>query len=174
MNYKSIFNKAIANLKEDNSYREFLELYRIAGQFPYAYNFKTNRKIVIWCSNDYLGMGQNSNVINVLKQSAEKYGAGAGGTRNISGNSHPLVQLESEVAALHKKDSALVFSSGYIANFTTVKTLAKVLDDLIIFSDEGNHASIIEGIRSSGAKKEIFKHNNTQDLEQKLKSYPQD
>jgi 5-aminolevulinate synthase len=174
MTYKNIFNQAISDLKEDQNYREFLELYRIAGQFPYAYNFKTNRKIVIWCSNDYLGMGQNSTVINVLKQAADKYGAGAGGTRNISGNSHPLVQLESDIAAIHKKDSALVFSSGYIANFTTLKTLAKILGDLVVFSDEGNHASIIEGIRASGVKKEIFKHNNTADLEAKLKQYPQD
>ena len=164
MTYKNIFNQAITNLKEENSYREFLELYRIAGQYPYAYNFKTNRKIVIWCSNDYLGMGQNSNVIHTLKQSADKYGVGAGGTRNISGNSHPLVQLESDIAALHKQEKALIFSSGYIANSTTIKTLVKILKDVVIFSDGGNHASIIDGINASGAKKEFFKHNETQDL----------
>ncbi|MBT4990015.1 MAG: 5-aminolevulinate synthase [Rickettsiales bacterium] len=172
MTYKNIFNQAITNLKEENSYREFLELYRIAGQYPYAYNFKTNRKIVIWCSNDYLGMGQNSNVIHTLKQSADKYGVGAGGTRNISGNSHPLVQLESDIAALHKQEKALIFSSGYIANSTTIKTLVKILKDVVIFSDGGNHASIIDGINASGAKKEIFKHNNIQDLEERLKLYP--
>jgi len=103
MTYKNIFSNAITDLKQEHNYREFLELYRISGQYPYAYNFKTNRKIVIWCSNDYLGMGQNNSVINALKQSVDKYGVGAGGTRNISGNSHPIVQLENDIAACIKK-----------------------------------------------------------------------
>jgi 5-aminolevulinate synthase len=172
MTYKPIFDKAIQTLKQEHNYREFLELYRISGQYPYAYNFKTNRKIVVWCSNDYLGIGQNNLVINALKQAADKYGAGSGGTRNISGNSHPLVQLEDEVALLHKKEAALVFSSGYVANYTTIKTLVKILGEVVIFSDEGNHASIIEGIKASLAQKAIFKHNNMHDLEERLKAHP--
>ncbi|MBT4922237.1 MAG: 5-aminolevulinate synthase [Rickettsiales bacterium] len=174
MTYKNIFSNAITDLKQEHNYREFLELYRISGQYPYAYNFKTNRKIVIWCSNDYLGMGQNNSVINALKQSVDKYGVGAGGTRNISGNSHPIVQLENDIAALHKKEAALIFTSGYVANYTTIKTLVKILKDVVIFSDAGNHASIIDGINASGVKKEIFKHNSMQDLEEKLKLHPQE
>ena len=172
MNYKNVFKDALKTLKTEQSYREFLELYRISGQFPYAYNYKTNRKIVIWCSNDYLGMGQNINILNSLKVSAEKYGIGSGGTRNISGNSKPIVELENKIAKIHKKDKALIFTSGYVSNFTSIKTLIKILNDVVIFSDEYNHASIIEGIKSNNVRKEIFKHNNIQDLEERLRKYP--
>jgi len=172
INYNDYFYKAVEELKENNRYREFIEIARDSNNFPYAYNYKTKKNIIIWCSNDYLAMGQNKEVIKENILATEKYGVGAGGTRNISGNSFPLVSLEKKLAHHHNKDSALVFSSGYVANRTTISTISKIIDDIIIFSDAGNHASIIEGIQNSKARKIIFKHNDIIDLESKLKSVP--
>lgn len=166
------FKQAIARLKEENRYREFLDISRICGEFPCATNNKNGKKIIVWCSNDYLGAGQNVEAITKAKEALETYGLGAGGTRNISGTSHVLINLEKEIAKLHAKESALSFVSGYVANDATIQTLAKILPDLVIFSDAKNHASIIAGVKNSGAKKEIFRHNDVSHLEELLKKYP--
>lgn len=172
MDYYAKFKTAIEVLKDQNRYREFVEVARDSGNFPYAYSHKTNKNILMWCSNDYLAMGQNKALQAEMLDAISQYGVGAGGTRNISGNSHALVNLEKTIADLHQKEAALVFSSGYVANQSTIAALAKILDDLVIFSDECNHASIIEGIRSTRKEKVIFKHNDVIDLEHKLKNYP--
>ncbi|MBU6140276.1 MAG: 5-aminolevulinate synthase [Proteobacteria bacterium] len=166
------FKQAVERLKEENRYREFLDISRICGKFPYAINNQNGKKIIVWCSNDYLGAGQNIEAISKAKEALDTYGIGAGGTRNISGNSHILIDLETEIAKLHAKESALSFVSGYVANDATIQTLAKVLPDLVIFSDAKNHASIISGIRNSKAQKEVFRHNDTEHLEELLKKYP--
>lgn len=167
------FKQTIERLKEENRYREFLDISRICGEFPYAINNQNNHKIVVWCSNDYVGAGQNESAIKKAKQALDQYGVGAGGTRNISGNSHILIELEKEIADLHQKEAALSFISGYVANDAAIQSLAKILPDLVIFSDQKNHASIISGIRNSKAKKEIFRHNDSVHLEELLKKYPQ-
>lgn len=166
------FKQVIERLKEENRYREFLDISRICGEFPYAINHQNNQKIVVWCSNDYVGAGQNDEAIKKAKEALDQYGVGAGGTRNISGNSHILVELEKEIADLHKKEAALSFVSGYVANDATIQALAKILPDLVIFSDQKNHASIITGIRNSKAQKEIFRHNDCSHLEELLQKYP--
>ncbi len=169
----SYFIQAIEKLKTENRYREFLDISRLCGDFPFAINNKNNRKITVWCSNDYLGMGQNKNAIAEAIEALQCYGIGSGGTRNISGNNHAVIELEKTVADLHNKEAALSFVSGYVANDATIQTLAKIIPDLVIFSDEKNHASIITGIRNSKANKEIFRHNDVLHLEELLKSYPQ-
>jgi 5-aminolevulinate synthase len=169
MDYLHFFKNAIDRLKTDGHYRVFTDLERHAGSFPCAYDHSHGQEITIWCSNDYLGMGQHPKVIEAMAQTARKTGAGAGGTRNISGTNHPLVMLEAELASLHRKEAALVFTSGYVANATTLATLAKILPDLVIFSDEYNHASMIEGIRNSRAERHIFRHNDVAHLEALLK-----
>jgi len=174
MKYQAEFKEAITELKDQNRYREFIEVARDSGNFPYAYSYKTNSEVVMWCSNDYLGMGQNQEVCSAMIEAINKYGVGAGGTRNISGNSHPLVELEKKVAEFHAKEAGLVFSSGYVANQAAISTIAAILDDLVIFSDQCNHASIIEGIRHSRRDKVIFKHNDIVDLEEHLKKYPKE
>ncbi len=166
------FKQAIERLKEENRYREFLDISRICGEFPCATNNQNGKKIIVWCSNDYLGAGQNYEAISKAKEALETYGLGAGGTRNISGTSHILINLEKEIAKLHSTEAALIFVSGYVANDATIQTLAKILPDLVIFSDAKNHASIISGVRNSGAKKEIFRHNDVEHLEELLKKYP--
>jgi 5-aminolevulinate synthase len=172
MDYQSIFAEAIAALHGERRYRVFADLERIAGRFPHAIwrSDKGAREIVVWCSNDYLGMGQNAVVIAAMSEAAARMGAGAGGTRNISGTNHPLVELEAELADLHGKAAALVFTSGFISNEATISTIAKLLPDCIIFSDELNHASMIEGVRRSGAQKRIFRHNDIEHLEELLKA----
>jgi 5-aminolevulinate synthase len=172
MDYRSIFAEAIAALHAERRYRVFADLERVAGRFPTAiwHSDKGDREITVWCSNDYLGMGQNELVITAMTEAARTMGAGAGGTRNISGTNHPLVMLESELADLHGKEAALVFTSGFISNEATISTIAKLLPDCIIFSDELNHASMIEGVRRSGAQKMIFRHNDLEHLEELLKS----
>jgi 5-aminolevulinate synthase len=172
MDYRSIFAEAIAALHAERRYRVFADLERVAGRFPTAiwHSDKGDREITVWCSNDYLGMGQNEHVIDAMTQAVQTMGVGAGGTRNISGTNHPLVMLESELADLHGKEAALVFTSGFISNEATISTIAKLLPDCIIFSDELNHASMIEGVRRSGAQKMIFRHNDLEHLESLLKA----
>lgn len=169
--YEAIFEQRIHDLKNEGRYRVFAPLQRICGQYPKAaYHAPDGRlkDVTIWCSNDYLGMGQNQFVRNAMKDAIDTYGAGAGGTRNISGTMNLHVDLEASLADLHNKESALVFSSGYIANEGTISTIAKLLGDCIVFSDEMNHASMIHGIRSSRCEKKIYRHNDMEHLEQLL------
>jgi 5-aminolevulinate synthase len=170
-NFEKYFIKAIEDLKSENRYREFVDIARICGEFPFAINKKNDKKIVVWCSNDYLGMGQNPQAISQAKKALEDYGIGSGGTRNISGNSSPIPDLEKTVANLHHKESGLIFSSGYVANDGAIQALVKIIPDLIIFSDAKNHASIIAGVKNSGAKKHVFRHNDLNHLEELLKNY---
>ncbi len=165
------FKQVIERLKAEDRYREFLDISRLRGEFPYAINNKSGKKIVVWCSNDYLGLGQNVAAIDEAKNALQLYGLGAGGTRNISGTSHVIIELEKEIASLHKKESAITFVSGYTANDATLQALAKIIPDLIIFSDEKNHASIISGIKNSGLTKHVFRHNDFNHLEELLKPY---
>ena len=172
MDYHSIFAEAIAALHAERRYRVFADLQRVAGRFPYALwrSGAETREIVVWCSNDYLGMGQNETVIGSMTEAARRMGVGAGGTRNISGTNHPLVTLENELADLHGKEAALVFTSGFISNEASISTIAKMLPDCVILSDELNHASMIEGVRRSGAQKIIFRHNDLDHLESLLQA----
>ena len=171
---KEPFQKIIDNLKESGNYRVFNDIVREKGEFPVAiwYGPYAIKNIVNWCSNDYLGMGQHSYVIDSMKTALETAGAGAGGTRNISGTTHYHNALERELALLHKKESALLFTSAYNANQTTLETMGKIIPDLLFISDEENHSSIIQGLRHSKCRKEIFKHNDVQDLESILMSNP--
>ncbi|MBX7138751.1 MAG: 5-aminolevulinate synthase [Oligoflexia bacterium] len=173
-NYDSHFGKLLLTLKREGRYRVFIELLRKAGSFPEADQFLQSERapMTVWCSNDYLGMGQNPVVLKAMHETLEEHGAGAGGTRNISGNHHLVCALEHELADLHHKDAALVFSSGYVANETALSTLGRVLPNCIIYSDSHNHASMIEGIRHSGAEKHIFQHSDPDDLEKKLRAAP--
>ena len=168
--YKKIFKESLAKLKKDGNYRIFADLEKIAGNFPQALNYKENSvsEVTVWCSNDYLGMSQKEVVIKNMIEAVKKVGAGSGGTRNISGTNHYHVLLERELCYLHQKESALLFNSGYLANQATLSTLGKKLPDCVFFSDEKNHASMIQGMKNSGAKKVIFEHNNLTDLENKL------
>lgn len=171
MNYQQIFAERLNGLKREGRYRYFAELARRAGAFPEAECFGETpdpRTIRVWCSNDYLGMGQNPAVIEAMIAAARAHGAGAGGTRNISGTSHPLVELEQELADLHGKAAALVFSSGYVANEASLSTLSALLPGAIIYSDALNHASMIAGIRHGGAEKRIFRHNDVAHLAELL------
>lgn len=157
-------------------YRVFADLARKVGDFPHAINRRDGKEhpVVIWCSNDYLGMGQNPSAIAAATEAAQTYGVGSGGTRNISGTTHLHVLLEKELAGLHGKESALLFTSGFVSNDTTISTVAKMLPGCIIFSDAMNHASMIDGVRHSGAEKKIFRHNDTAQLEELLQSAPKD
>ncbi len=172
VNYDDVFEQAIQDLKEEARYRVFTELGRHAGDFPRATRFteKGEQDVTIWCSNDYLGMGQHPKVLAAMKEAVDLYGAGAGGTRNISGNTHMVCELEKELADLHNKESALVFTSGFVSNDATISTLGKLMPGAVILSDELNHASMIDGVRHSGCEKMIFKHNDPADLEAKLLS----
>ena len=170
MNYGHVFDQALARLKEERRYRVFADLERDAARFPRAiwrHDGKAD-DVLIWCSNDYLGMGRHPDVVEAMREGAARYGAGAGGTRNISGNSHPVVQLEAELADLHAKESALVFTSGWISNLAAISTLGALMPNGLILSDAWNHNSIIEGIRRSGCDKAIFRHNNLDHLESLL------
>ena len=172
MDYTQFFDDKVATLKKEGRYRHFANLQRIAGRFPRAIyrSAQTEKEVTIWCSNDYLGMGQNQTVIKAMHEALDASGAGAGGTRNISGTTRYIVDLESSLADLHRKESGLVFSSGYVANEAALSTLTRMLPDCAVFSDEKNHASMIHGIRSGKSEKFIFRHNDVEHLESQLKS----
>ncbi len=171
MDYRGFFEDAVDALRAEKRYRVFADLERIAGQFPraiYRDAADNQREITIWCSNDYLGMGQNPRVIAAMQDTAAKLGVGAGGTRNISGTNRPLVELERSLADLHRKDAALVFTSGFVSNEAAISTIARLLPECIIFSDQLNHASMIQGVRQSGMQKQIFRHNDVAHLRELL------
>ena len=171
MDYRGYFEDAVDALRAEKRYRVFADLERIAGKFPraiYRDQSDNEREITIWCSNDYLGMGQHEKVIGAMQETAARLGAGAGGTRNISGTNRPLVELERSLADLHRKEAALVFTSGFVSNEASIATIARLLPDCIIFSDQLNHASMIQGVRQSGMQKQIFRHNDVAHLRELL------
>jgi 5-aminolevulinate synthase len=170
--YKARFRETLASLRSENRYRVFADIVRRNGAYPEAdlYGGLKPRQITVWCSNDYLGMSQHPKVVAALHEAAEQAGAGSGGTRNISGTTHYHVELERELADLHGKQGALLFTSGFISNDATLSTLSKILPGLVTFSDALNHASMIEGIRRGGSDKRIFRHNDLADLEMQLAS----
>ena len=170
MDYDVFFTGALDQLRDERRYRVFADLERRAGCFPHAVWHSPHgpRDVVVWCSNDYLGMGQHPKVIAAMVDTATRMGTGAGGTRNIAGSHHPMVELERELADLHGKAAALVFTSGYVSNETGIATLIKLMPNCIAFCDAMNHNSMIEGVRQSGASKQIFRHNDMQHLEELL------
>ena len=176
MNYANAFAEALAALKAEGRYRVFADIRRNRGSFPAARHYTPGglRPITVWCSNDYLGMGQHPAVLAAMHDALDTAGAGSGGTRNISGTCHYHVELERELADLHGKETALVFTSAYVANDTTLATLQKLLPGCVVFSDEKNHASMIAGIRNGGAQKRIWRNNDLADLEAKLRLVPRE
>jgi len=176
MIYENYFNKRISDLKAEGRYRYFADLERQCGRFPIAFNRRDGKtsEVVVWCSNDYLGMGQNAEVIAGAEEGLRKCGAGAGGTRNISGTNHYHVLLERELADWNAKEAALLFTSGYVANQTTLSTLGATIPGIVVFSDELNHNSMIEGIRHGHSTKHIFRHNDPESLDEALSAYPKE
>ena len=174
MDYQALFSNNVERLKNENRYRYFVELERQVGNHPFAiWHSETGpRNVTVWCSNDYLGMGQSSHAITAMSQAVEKHGTGAGGTRNISGTSSSIVALETECAAVHNKERALVFTSGYVANEASISALLAMMDEPLVLSDSMNHASIISGIRYARKDKVIFRHNDVAHLEELLKAQP--
>jgi 5-aminolevulinate synthase len=176
MDYNSFFAKALGQLHDERRYRVFADLERIAGRFPHAFwhSPQGRREVVIWCSNDYLGMAQHPKVVGAMVEAASRMGTGAGGTRNIAGTNHPLVELERELADLHGKPAALVFTSGYVSNSTGIATIARLLPNCLLLSDALNHNSMIEGVRRSECEKQIWRHNDLAHLEELLKAADRD
>ena len=172
--YDGFYEAELDKKHKDKSYRYFNNINRLAQEFPQAHMTARNERVTVWCSNDYLGMGRNPEVLKTMHETLDTYGSGAGGTRNISGHNQHAVALESSIARLHAQEAALVFSSCYVANDATLATLGSKLPNCVILSDSMNHASMIQGIRHSGAKKLVFKHNDLSDLEAKLASLPPD
>ena len=170
MNYDAHLSRHLDALRKEGRYRVFADIRRERGAFPQAVRYANGatKPVTVWCSNDYLGMGQNPKVVAAMHEAIDAVGAGSGGTRNISGTTHYHVELEAEIADLHGKESALLFTSAYVANDATLSTLVKLLPGAVILSDEKNHASMIEGIRHGGGEKHIFRHNDLADLEKKL------
>ncbi|KAL2108224.1 hypothetical protein VUR80DRAFT_4089 [Thermomyces stellatus] len=170
--FEAFYSAELDKKHKDKSYRYFNNINRLAKEFPRAHMSNKDERVTVWCANDYLGMGRNPRVLKKMHETLDEYGAGAGGTRNISGHNQHAVELEGTLARLHAKEAALVFSSCYVANDATLATLGSKLPDCVILSDSLNHASMIQGIRHSGAKKLVFKHNDVEDLEAKLASLP--
>ncbi len=172
MDYSQFFSAALGRLHDERRYRVFADLERIAGRFPHATWHAPSgpHNVVIWCSNDYLGMGQHPKVVGAMVETATRVGTGAGGTRNIAGTHHPLVQLEQELADLHGKEAALLFTSGYVSNQTGIATIGKLIPDCLILSDALNHNSMIEGIRQSGCERQVFRHSDMAHLEELLRA----
>lgn len=171
MDYRGFFEDAVDALRQEKRYRVFADIERIAGNFPRALYRDTAdnaREITIWCSNDYLGMGQHEKVVTAMQETAGRLGVGSGGTRNISGTNRPLVELERSLADLHRKEAALVFTSGFVSNEAAISTIARLLPDCLILSDQLNHASMIAGVRLSGVQKQIFRHNDLAHLRELL------
>ena len=170
MDYDRIFKSAIERLHDEGRYRVFIDILRTKGSYPNARCFGGNgpKPITVWCSNDYLCMGQNASVVAAMEEALHSVGAGSGGTRNISGNTHYHTELEAELASLHQKEGALLFTSGYVSNEAALSTLGKLLPGCVIFSDELNHASMIAGIKNSGCEKRVFRHNDLDHLEELL------
>ncbi len=173
-NYEGFYQAEIDKKHKDKSYRYFNNINRLAQEFPRAHMSSKDQRVTVWCSNDYLGMGRNPQVLKTMHETLDTYGAGAGGTRNISGHNQHAVGLEGAIARLHAKEAALVFTSCYVANDATLATLGSKLPNCVILSDSLNHASMIQGIRHSGAKKMVFQHNDVVDLKAKLASLPRD
>ncbi len=177
MDYEGFFASELESVREEGRYRVFTDIKRHRGRFPHATRYlgeEETQAVTVWCSNDYLGMGQHPAVLEAMHETLDECGAGAGGTRNISGTNHYHVELESELADLHGKESALLFTSGYVSNWAGLGTLAARIPGCVVFSDELNHASMIEGIRYSKAERRIWKHNDPADLDRQLSEYPAD
>lgn len=167
--YDQYFSQAVEDLKQEGRYRVFSDLERKVGAHPIIYDHIRKKNITIWCINDYLGMSQHPEVIKAANKANSQMGVGSGGTRNIGGTHHSILELEAELASLHQKQAALVFTSGYVSNDASISTLARLLPNVVMFSDQENHASIIEGIRRGGCERHVYQHLDVQDLENKLK-----